>query len=396
MVDQGYITQEEYDRYSPNQGETAIPTAKEIQPPAENSAAPYFTSWLRQQLVDRYGAGEAFGGGLQIKSTLDLELQRQVAGRSSAPRSAASARRPRSSCSTTRRPTCWRWWAGRTTRRPPFNLATNGHRQPGSSFKPFTLVTALEQGHSPDEVFTSAPQQIPFRAKVPKKNGKGSKVVPRALQGEQLRRLVPRLRLDHDRRPRTRTTPSTPSSGPRSGRRTSPRRRRRWASTPTCPRKTQYSIADGPFEPYNPALILGGLETGVTPLEMAHAYNTLAARRAAGLGHDGRQLGRTGRDHRRHRRRGLRLLPGRRAGARRDRRQRRQQGGREAGDRPRRRHRRPSRSSRPSSRQEPGTWRRPATRPGARPAPPTTTATPGSAVRRRGSPPASGSGSRTP
>ena len=41
--------------------------------------------------------------------------------------------------------------------------------------------------------------------------------------------------------------------------------------------KTQYSIADGPFEPYNPALILGGLETGVTPLEMAHAYNTLAA-----------------------------------------------------------------------------------------------------------------------
>ena len=60
---------------------------------------------------------------------------------------------------------------------PPFNLATNGHRQPGSSFKPFTLVTALEQGHSTDEVFTSAPQQIPFRAKVPKKNGKGDKVV---------------------------------------------------------------------------------------------------------------------------------------------------------------------------------------------------------------------------
>ena len=59
----------------------------------------------------------------------------------------------------------------------PFNLATNGHRQPGSSFKPFTLVTALEQGHSPDEVFTSAPQQIPFRAKVKKKHGKGDKVV---------------------------------------------------------------------------------------------------------------------------------------------------------------------------------------------------------------------------
>ena len=41
--------------------------------------------------------------------------------------------------------------------------------------------------------------------------------------------------------------------------------------------ETEYSIEDGPFEPYNPALILGGLEVGVTPLEMAHAYNTLAA-----------------------------------------------------------------------------------------------------------------------
>ena len=39
----------------------------------------------------------------------------------------------------------------------------------------------------------------------------------------------------------------------------------------------EYSIDDGPWQPYNPALILGGLETGVTPLEMAHAYNTLAA-----------------------------------------------------------------------------------------------------------------------
>jgi penicillin-binding protein 1A len=39
--------------------------------------------------------------------------------------------------------------------------------------------------------------------------------------------------------------------------------------------ETKYSVGGGPFEPYNPALILGGLETGVTPLEMAHAFLTL-------------------------------------------------------------------------------------------------------------------------
>ena len=63
--------------------------------------------------------------------------------------------------------------------------------------------------------------------------------------------------------------------------------------------KTQYSIADGPFEPYNPALILGGLETGVTPLEMAHAYNTLAAGGQRLSGTMAAELRRTGRDHRR-------------------------------------------------------------------------------------------------
>ena len=39
----------------------------------------------------------------------------------------------------------------------PFNIATEGHRQPGSAFKPFTLSIALESGFTPDSVFTSAP-----------------------------------------------------------------------------------------------------------------------------------------------------------------------------------------------------------------------------------------------
>ncbi len=42
----------------------------------------------------------------------------------------------------------------------PFNLATQGHRQPGSSFKPFTLAVALESGIGPDSVWASAPQDF--------------------------------------------------------------------------------------------------------------------------------------------------------------------------------------------------------------------------------------------
>ena len=44
----------------------------------------------------------------------------------------------------------------------PFNLATHGHRQPGSSIKPFTLITALEEGISPYTIYESAPQEFHF------------------------------------------------------------------------------------------------------------------------------------------------------------------------------------------------------------------------------------------
>ena len=40
--------------------------------------------------------------------------------------------------------------------REPFNLATNGLRQSGSSFKPFTLMTAVDEGISPASTFSGS------------------------------------------------------------------------------------------------------------------------------------------------------------------------------------------------------------------------------------------------
>ena len=46
-------------------------------PPRGRRSTPYFTTWIAQQVVDRFGAGEAFGGGLQIRTTLDPTSSRR-------------------------------------------------------------------------------------------------------------------------------------------------------------------------------------------------------------------------------------------------------------------------------------------------------------------------------
>src|SRR5438067_1847423 len=55
---------------------------------------------------------------------------------------------------------------GKSYHKSQFNLAVQGERQPGSSFKPFVLATALKQGISPDSQFVSGPVQIPLGDKV--------------------------------------------------------------------------------------------------------------------------------------------------------------------------------------------------------------------------------------
>src|SRR5919199_3924502 len=55
MLEQGFITRDQYAAAR----QEALPTRRDLQPPKEDTKYPYFTSWVRQQVVDRLGGGQA-------------------------------------------------------------------------------------------------------------------------------------------------------------------------------------------------------------------------------------------------------------------------------------------------------------------------------------------------
>ena len=143
-----------------------VPAAAEVRPPQQTAKYPYFATWVRQQVVDQVGAGRAFEGGLKVKTTIDSKLQDAAEtavtrwlgptpGRNGAPAAAVVALDNRTS-----EVLAMVGGQGSQYNARPFNLATQGQRQPGSSFKPFTLAEALKQGVSPTQGFSSSKKEF--------------------------------------------------------------------------------------------------------------------------------------------------------------------------------------------------------------------------------------------
>src|SRR5215216_3557220 len=70
MVEQGFIKPAQQQEALA----TSLPTSKDIRPPVEDTKYPYFTSWIKQQVVDKLGGGQegarrAFEGGLTVQTT---------------------------------------------------------------------------------------------------------------------------------------------------------------------------------------------------------------------------------------------------------------------------------------------------------------------------------------
>src|SRR5436305_147765 len=122
---------------------------------------PYFFDYVQDQLIQRYGVGVYRKGGLKVYTTIDPKLQKEgraaIQGRlylKSDPSSAIVSIDPDTGY--IKAMASSGGYRDRT-----FNLAAQGHRQPGSSFKPFVLITAVLQGADPDRtIYVSKPVHL--------------------------------------------------------------------------------------------------------------------------------------------------------------------------------------------------------------------------------------------
>ncbi|HEX3735465.1 MAG TPA: transglycosylase domain-containing protein [Solirubrobacterales bacterium] len=122
---------------------------------------PYFFDYVENELIEKYGVNTVRRGGLEVHTTVDPALQRvgldairSALPYSTDPSSALVSIDPgnghiRAMVSSSNYATS------------QFNLAAQGHRQPGSTFKAFVLTTAIKQGIDPyTTYYTSKPLDL--------------------------------------------------------------------------------------------------------------------------------------------------------------------------------------------------------------------------------------------
>ncbi len=121
----------------------------------------FFFNYVQQQLIAKYGANTVLQGGLKVTTTLNLNLQRlaqkamaQVLNQPGDPAAAIVTENPHNGqILAMAQSTAY----GQTQ----YNLATEGRRQPGSTFKAIDLAEALNEGIDPNSTTYDSHELLP-------------------------------------------------------------------------------------------------------------------------------------------------------------------------------------------------------------------------------------------
>lgn len=151
MAKYGYISQEQANEAKAQDLGLVKPGSNQD----NNKLASYFVNYVVQQVSDKYDSSAIYKEGLKIYTTLDLDMQKDAenAVNKDLPKGTKNAKgitQPQGALLAieTKTGDVKAMVGGRGE--DQFNRATQMYRQPGSAFKPFTYVTALEKGMSPN------------------------------------------------------------------------------------------------------------------------------------------------------------------------------------------------------------------------------------------------------
>ncbi|MBB5688822.1 penicillin-binding protein 1A [Roseomonas alkaliterrae] len=126
-------------------------------PPAPSRDAGWFADWVREGIAERAPPT----ADLLLRTTLDARLQAAVEARLEAllagPGRAAGVTQGAVVALDAASGAVRAMAGGRDYRASPFNRATQARRQPGSAFKPFVFLAAIEAGASPEESVADTP-----------------------------------------------------------------------------------------------------------------------------------------------------------------------------------------------------------------------------------------------
>jgi penicillin-binding protein 1A len=211
---------------------------------------PYFFDFVQQQLIDEYGVATVRKGGLRVHTTLQPRLQNL--GRKSIddhlgypgdPSAAVVSIDPRTGY-------VLAMASSGSYKHAQYNLAAQGHRQPGSAFKAFVLATALKEGVNPYSTYyvskhldLQLPEYGHWVVDTAEKSESNAPVSIASATTASDNTVFAQLDLDLG---------------------------------PKAVRQTAYDMGITTKLDGLPAEGLGGLRLGVSPLEMADAYATLA------------------------------------------------------------------------------------------------------------------------
>src|SRR5260221_1393088 len=152
MVDAGYVTAE--------QAEVARRDMVSIARAADKRPGHYFADWIADQLPGFVNYGDR---DLVVATTLDPTLQRAAEAQVATLMAAESARRKAHQTAVVvlaRDGAVRAMVGGRHYAQSQFNRAVAAQRQPGSSFKLFTFLAALEAGLTPASTVLDAPIRV--------------------------------------------------------------------------------------------------------------------------------------------------------------------------------------------------------------------------------------------